>query len=263
MGVQVGAKAELLQSLVPNQAQSAPLEGSGPNQQKQRGMAQLRSNFPIPPCRRRGELTVKSAYQLIMNFKEQATPGSGTALMNGFWKELWGLCIPPRMKTFIWRACTDALPSKGCLSLKYPVPSVLSKTSSTQWIPRLGAPRAQVHHGVPPPSGLFKLNFDGGKLGDWGRGCGVICRDSNGNIIFSAAKQPDRGLEKIIAEGDCSNIIEHLKKRTHPNTIVGFILNDILCLANKFEFCSFSLVKRTGNRVAHALAHLQPFSPSC
>jgi len=65
-----------------------------------------------------GELMVKSAYQLIMNFKEQATPGSSTALMNGFWKALWGLRIPPCMKTFILRACTDALPSNGSLSLK-------------------------------------------------------------------------------------------------------------------------------------------------
>jgi len=31
-----------------------------------------------------GELTIKSAYRHIINFKEQATPGSSTALTNGF-----------------------------------------------------------------------------------------------------------------------------------------------------------------------------------
>jgi len=37
--------------------------------------------------------------------------------------------------------------------------------------------------------GLVKINFDEGKLGEWGRGWEAINRDSNGNILFLTVKQ--------------------------------------------------------------------------
>ena len=40
---------------------------------------------------------------------------------------------------------------------------------------------------------------------------------------------------------------------------MGFIVKDILSLVCSFDFCSWSFVKRGGNRVAHDLAHLQPY----
>ncbi|KAJ8437272.1 hypothetical protein Cgig2_010097 [Carnegiea gigantea] len=119
--------------------------------------------------------------------------------------------------------------------------------------------------------GLAKINFDGAKLGDGGRSWGAMGRDSNGVILFAAVKQnsgfsdPETeeatlGYKKIIIEGDCSSIISKLKKRSIPNTSTRFAFADILNLVNRFDFCSFSYVKRVGNRIAHTLAHFQPYS---
>ncbi|KAJ8427867.1 hypothetical protein Cgig2_024877 [Carnegiea gigantea] len=44
---------------------------------------------------------------------------------------------------------------------------------------------------------------------------------------------------------------------------VGELLVETQMLVSYFDFCNFSHVRRTGNRVAHALAHLQPFSLLC
>ncbi|KAJ8436283.1 hypothetical protein Cgig2_023334 [Carnegiea gigantea] len=227
-----------------------------------------------------GELTIKSAYRLIMNFKQQATPGSSTALRNGFWKELRGLRIPPRMKTFIWRTCTAALPSKGSLSLKVHdmgASCELCRSPSETTIhvlfhyPQVESVRTNTPFADLVNIGPFSSMVDvldtvqHNRKNDVAKqSAGFMNPEHKEGIAcyFALQKAWNRGLKKIIVEGDCSNISGHLKKRTHPNTITGFILNDILCLANKFEFYSFSLVKRTGNRVAHALAYLQPFSPS-
>ena len=60
-------------------------------------------------------------------------------------------------------------------------------------------------------------------------------------------------------EGDSLGLILKLQKRERPNTELGLIIHDILMLVNCFSFCSFCHVKRAGNRVAHTLAHIQPY----
>lgn len=57
----------------------------------------------------------------------------------------------------------------------------------------------------------------------------------------------------IIVEGDCLSLIAKLKKKEYPSTELGFLVFDILQLANGFNFCSFNHVKRAGNRVTHTL----------
>lgn len=115
-------------------------------------------------------------------------------------------------------------------------------------------------------------------MGEWGRGWGVIGRDSNGNILFTYVQQASgfAGAElkeanayllalkhvgelsymKIITESDCSNLIMKLQSENYPNTILGFVIESILRLASRFDFCNFSHVRKTQNRVAHALAYL-------
>ena len=35
---------------------------------------------------------------------------SDVGRQHSFWKQVWSVMIPPKIKNFIWRACTDSLP---------------------------------------------------------------------------------------------------------------------------------------------------------
>ncbi|KAJ8452726.1 hypothetical protein Cgig2_005062 [Carnegiea gigantea] len=129
-----------------------------------------------------------------------------------------------------------------------------------------------------PSAGVWKFNFDGAKLGSWGHGWSMVVRDSSGAICATAVQQGtsfcgpeatkanaclfvvkkalELDYEKVIVEGDCLSIIAKLRARSFPNMSVGLILAEIVNLSLSFVFCSFSHVKRMGNRVAHTLAHL-------
>ncbi|KAJ8448927.1 hypothetical protein Cgig2_030783 [Carnegiea gigantea] len=121
----------------------------------------------------------------------------------------------------------------------------------------------KIRHMDKASLGYVKINFDGGKLGDWGQGWGVVGQDSNGNILFSAVYQYEgfhgpeheealactfalrqaleRGLKKIIVEGYYCNIISSLQKKSYPNKITGFVLRDILSLTSKFDSVVFRM----------------------
>ena len=58
----------------------------------------------------------------------------------------------------------------------------------------------------------------------------------------------------IILEGDCLFLIHRLKSSQVHDTFVGFYVRDILSFVKKFEFVSWSFVKRDGSRMTHDLA---------
>ena len=41
-----------------------------------------------------------------------------SSALREFWKDMWGLDIPPRIKMLVCTACTNALPSKDALASK-------------------------------------------------------------------------------------------------------------------------------------------------
>lgn len=61
-----------------------------------------------------GTYTVKSAYAMLQELKD----GQGTAPSSGLWRNLWNLKIPPKVKHFLWQACTNCLPTKDNLQSK-------------------------------------------------------------------------------------------------------------------------------------------------
>lgn len=73
------------------------------------------------------------------------------------------------------------------------------------------------------------------------------------NVAFQA------GLRHVILESDGIKLIHHLKKNMIEATKFGCIVKDILYLATKFQYISYSHVKRSGNIVAHSLAKLSSF----
>uniref|UniRef100_A0A803PQX4 RNase H type-1 domain-containing protein n=1 Tax=Cannabis sativa TaxID=3483 RepID=A0A803PQX4_CANSA len=65
-----------------------------------------------------GLFSVRSACQLIQDSK----PVNGQPDNSGFWRCLWQLKVPPKVKNFLWRACTNCLPTCFQLSLgKVPI----------------------------------------------------------------------------------------------------------------------------------------------
>lgn len=58
--------------------------------------------------------SVKSAYTLIQESKTYQQVDGNTK----FWKCLWNLKIPPKVKNFMWRAVTNCLPTKDLLRVK-------------------------------------------------------------------------------------------------------------------------------------------------
>lgn len=66
-------------------------------------------------CKERsGFYTVKSAYRLIQTLKG----GWASNANSGFWRKLWNLKIPPKVKDFLCRACKGFLPTRVALALK-------------------------------------------------------------------------------------------------------------------------------------------------
>ncbi|KAJ8425867.1 hypothetical protein Cgig2_028212 [Carnegiea gigantea] len=129
----------------------------------------------------------------------------------------------------------------------------------------------------PSMAGFLKLNFDGGKVG----GGGSVIRSSDGDIVLAGVEQGgsfggpeveeantylfgikcarETGLDNPVIEADCLALIQKLKQSTIQDNVVGSFIKYILNICGSFNFVSWSYVNG-GNRVAHDLAHWQPFN---
>ena len=63
-----------------------------------------------------GVYSVKSGYRFLAKEKagSRDTPQAQTDSPN-FWRRIWGLSVPNKVKNFLWRACKEALPVKSNL----------------------------------------------------------------------------------------------------------------------------------------------------
>lgn len=57
----------------------------------------------------------------------------------------------------------------------------------------------------------------------------------------------------MIIEGDSKSTTDKLLSCSLLNTSVGILIHDVKVASSTFNSCSFSHVKRDGNRVAHSL----------
>jgi len=111
-----------------------------------------------------------------------------------------------------------------------------------------------------------------------------VVRDSEGDILLSAVSQgtgflgpeleearacifairtaQQHGLRHVILEGDSLSLISKLEKKQRLAADIGLLVDEILNLSHNFNFCAFNFVRRDGNKVAHALAHLKPYVSS-
>jgi len=96
----------------------------------------------------------------------------------------------------------------------------------------------------PPEAGVFKLNFDGGRIGEQGRGWDFVVRSCDGDIILAGVDQGDNfagtevdearaclfglrsaqdaGIQRLVVGGDCLQLMQKLKLKKIQDNSVGF-----------------------------------------
>lgn len=68
-----------------------------------------------------GAYSVKSGYYIALQRKRSGLyigESSNQSSCSGFWKRLWNLRVPPKVKNFLWRACREILPVRERLFRK-------------------------------------------------------------------------------------------------------------------------------------------------
>ena len=72
--------------------------------------------------------STKSAYKMIVALDNNGVARSSTLdSQRNFWKNLWSLRVPNKVKHFAWRACNNALPTMANLAHKNISPSDVCK----------------------------------------------------------------------------------------------------------------------------------------
>ncbi|KAL0410940.1 UNVERIFIED_CONTAM: putative mitochondrial protein [Sesamum latifolium] len=140
---------------------------------------------------------------------------------------------------------------------------------------------------IPPSTSFVKINYDAPTFQPSSDiGVGIIARDSNGTCLawfshrFARAASPEfaeaiaareavkfairLGFHNCLIEGDCESIFLKLQAADIDLSPIGSIISEIKILATHLN-CSFSIIRRTGNQIAHLLAkhsHLRVESTS-
>ena len=63
--------------------------------------------------------SVKSTYSVALSILHSSTDNHSNAGTDGkLWKTMWSVNVPPKVHTFLWRACSNILPTCKNLHLK-------------------------------------------------------------------------------------------------------------------------------------------------
>ncbi|KAJ8438975.1 hypothetical protein Cgig2_018886 [Carnegiea gigantea] len=158
-----------------------------------------------------GAFSVRSAYHMIVKSRTLGSEGSSHAQHNK-WKALWKLCLLPRIKIFAWRICKRILPTNSNLAhrlpswnmncpicghyeesdthalLEFPLAVQIWGEVCCKFAWTLSRRPAPISW-CPPQTGMYMLNFDGGKVGESGWGRGVVIRKSLGDVMITGTEQ--------------------------------------------------------------------------
>ena len=67
-----------------------------------------------------GTFTTKSAYKLLVSYASTNLAGSSSSVQQRkFWRDLWLLRIPNKIKHFAWRVCNSSLPTMVNLQCRH------------------------------------------------------------------------------------------------------------------------------------------------
>ena len=150
---------------------------------------------------------------------------------------------------------------------------LLQEYLDAQELEPIPSPPPVMQQWCPPELEHVKLNFDAVVFNSINMaGIGVIARNWNGAVI-EAMSMPiplsqtvnemealvcrkavqfakDLGLQKVVIEGDSLVVINALSQGPDCLSSFGNVIDDILVLADDFQFCVFNHVKRLCNVVA-------------
>ncbi|XP_012842432.1 PREDICTED: uncharacterized protein LOC105962666 [Erythranthe guttata] len=142
------------------------------------------------------------------------------------------------------------------------------------------SPQRHVHMSTwhPPPVGAVKINTDAAvSSGNLFFSVGMVARNDEGQCIWwrviklpgnlhpaeceatAALKElllaREKGWTNVVVEGDNLQVITALQHGENDLSSFSLLLDECLRLSLDIEYCSFNFVKRTGNLLAHAIAH--------
>ncbi|KAL0001542.1 hypothetical protein SO802_015323 [Lithocarpus litseifolius] len=64
-----------------------------------------------------GSFSVKSAYKVVIRMRDTIWVEHSSARKDGtFWRRLWRLNVSPKVRMFLWRACSNILPTRENLN---------------------------------------------------------------------------------------------------------------------------------------------------
>ncbi|KAJ1416724.1 Ribonuclease H-like superfamily [Sesbania bispinosa] len=180
------------------------------------------------PFSKDGNYTIKSGYQVARSEPPNRNLKDSPSLQipQTLWKTIWHLKVPQKIKFFLWRACTNALPVAANLARRnIPIPSICpicndaEETvehapvwfgSQLQWLPNptnvtrfdmwdsspsptitlLIALHRVAAHWKRPLDGTLKINFDAAwSEANRGGAISVIVRDHKGALLGGHAKR--------------------------------------------------------------------------
>ncbi|PWA86585.1 Amidophosphoribosyl transferase [Artemisia annua] len=130
---------------------------------------------------------------------------------------------------------------------------------------------------VKPQGDCIKINCDASWLKESGKaGLGFVARNDCGDVLLSGARAEcytcspleaetkailwttnhanNKGYSKVIFESDSMCLVNALQKGTTLLQVAS-IFEQITCNSLAFRLCTWSFVKRDGNKVAHSIAN--------
>ncbi|XP_012845681.1 PREDICTED: uncharacterized protein LOC105965659 [Erythranthe guttata] len=221
-----------------------------------------------PPFDKVSGPVITCAWQWIMNLREQLCEEFFILAMVVAWqawdrrnKELKGEEIMAVEALVGW--CGNYVANFKCAQLR-PNPSLRS-AHPTEW--------------KPPERDFVKLNFDvATKSAPAGITVAAVARNAEGRslgwkvchiqgnllpvegealaALHAINLAQDRSWQRISIEGDCLQVINALRNRSGESLSFGAIVDECCSISRNFLQCDFSFVKRSGNSLAHALAHV-------
>ncbi|XP_074377050.1 uncharacterized protein LOC141718568 [Apium graveolens] len=219
-----------------------------------------------------GHYSVKSAYAALIEQRGLQVSSANS----GFWRKLWNLKIPLKIKHFLWRASSDVLPTKEQLRAKR-VEDAQDKSFDLSF--GFMNQSDGVVQWKQPIEDKVKVNTDAALFEDSGQySFAMVARDHKGDMLEArtCCKQgtvtpemaeaigvkealswvKNKGWTNVVMESDCLLLIQAIRCSSVHLSYFDTVVKEckkLLCdLGDRNVILNF--VKRSANKVAHYLA---------